>query len=197
MNLESLTFRQLVTALEEAIDNVMVKGRFRLVLVAALFCELCAGIRCTVEVTPDFLQDSDAVQARTGDPPADDVVRIRFRNFTADEAVDVEFHATNNKLTNLPTDLFVSDHHVTASVGVAGTGIIEPRHEDVIEFPCTPNLTIGTSGGRFVDHETGEARGVGVPRWAQEGPLELCGAVVTFEFAGDGTGFSTFITIGH
>ena len=133
--------------------------------------------------------------ASEGDDATADLVRIRFRNLTADEAVNVEFHVTQEPLENLPEDLFVEENLVTASIGIAGTGIIRPHKEDVIEFPCTPNLTIGTGGGSFVDDESGEPRGAGTPRWAQEGPLALCGSVVTFEFSGNGTDFSTALTI--
>ncbi len=175
----------------------MVNGRLRrIVLAAGLLCGLSAGIRCTVDVTSGRLRPGDAAQTSDGDRPTEDVVRIRFRNFTLNEAVDVEFHAANEPLENVPDDLFIPALRVTTSVGVAGTGIIQPRHEDVIEFPCTPDLTIGTSGGSFVDQETGEPRGVGIPRWMQEGPLVLCGNTVTFEFTDDGVDFTTFITIG-
>ena len=42
-------------------------------------------------------------------------------------------------------------------------------------------LTLGTSGGQFLDAESGALRGRGTPRWAQEGPLALCGGEITFD----------------
>lgn len=130
-----------------------------------------------------------------GDRPEDRVVIVRFKNFTLDEAVDVEFFATNLPLSNLPDDLFLDIYRFTASVGIAGTGFVEPLVQDRIEFPCTNQLTLGTRGGRFVDNETGEFRGIGQPRWVTEGPLSLCGSVVTFEYHGNGLEFTTKLQI--
>jgi hypothetical protein len=124
-----------------------------------------------------------------------DIVTVRFRNLTAREAVNVEFHATNDVLTNLPDDLFSPDRLILASVGVAGTGIIEPLNFDVIEMRCTGTLTLGTLGGVFLDNESGELRGRGTARWLEEGPLALCGSVVTFEFLGDGNSFMTVVSV--
>lgn len=130
-------------------------------------------------------------------PSSEESVTIRFRNLTANEAIDVEFHASSQPLARLPDDLLVAENLVTYSIGVAGTGIIQPLTEDTIVYPCSPGLTIGTAGGSFMDSETGEPRGFGTPRWVEEGPLALCGGVVTFEFVGDDTDFSTILTVGH
>lgn len=127
----------------------------------------------------------------------DDVVTLRFRNSTFDEAVDIEFYATNEPLANIPDDLFVPENLFTASLGVAGTGIVTPLREDVITFPCSVDLTIGTLGGRFLDNETGELRGQGMRRWLEERPLGLCGAIVTFEYAGDEGVFTTILQLGQ
>ena len=124
-----------------------------------------------------------------------DTLVIRFRNLTTTESVQVGFFATNQDIFGLPDALFNADHQVTQSIGFAGTGIIQPGSFDLIEFPCTPSLSIGTSGGNFVDFESGEPRGRGVARWAQEGPLALCGAAVSFDFAFDGTNFTTALDI--
>lgn len=111
------------------------------------------------------------------------VVRVRFLNLTSANAVDVEFYASNEPVATLPEDLFVPANRITASIGVAGTGILQPANQDAIDFPCTPTLTLGTQGGSFVDNETGEPRGMGTARWAQEQPLGLCGGVVTFVYS--------------
>lgn len=176
----------------------MAKVRFRYFLLGS---GVAVGLAGTVSCTIHF-EDEGPVPDGTSSlgidlQPNEDTVAIRFRNLTADEAVDVEFHATNESLQDLPDDLFVAENLVTTSVGVAGTGIIQPWQQDAIEFPCTANLTIGTRGGSFTDSESGEPRGVGTPRWAQEGPLGLCGAVVTFDFIGDGVEFTTVLGIGE
>jgi hypothetical protein len=168
----------------------------RIVAAAGLACCLGALPGCAFELPPELLGNGDTIPPGEGVPPDREIVRVRFANLTTQEAVDVEFFASNEPLENLPDDLLLPEHQVTASIGVAGTGIIEPGGQDVIEFPCTPNLTLGTRGGSFVDNETGEPRGAGTPRWAQQGPLALCGAVVMFRFSGDGVDFTTTLTIG-
>ena len=142
--------------------------------------------------------DFAATQARPAQDGEDGVswVTVRFRNLTDADAVNVEFYATNQPLANLPDDLFVAEHLVTRSVGVAGTAILQPRYQDSIEFPCTGDLTLGTFGGNFLDNATGEPRGVGTPRWAQEGPLALCGSTVTFDFSGGNGAFTTILNVG-
>lgn len=149
-----------------------------------------------------LLLDLDSVLGAEDPTPSvtqrpDDVVTVRFRNSTLDEAVDVEFYVANELLANIPDDLFVSQNLFTASLGVAGTGIVTPLREDVITLPCSLDLTIGTLGGRFLDNETGEVRGQGVRRWLEERPLGLCGAVVTFEYAGDAGVFTTILQLGE
>jgi hypothetical protein len=126
-----------------------------------------------------------------------DEVLVRFRNHLTSEAVDVQFYATNEPLGMVPDDLFVEANLVTRSIGLAGRGIIEPRTQDAITFPCTSNLTIGTLGGAFADAETGDALGQGVPRWAQEEPLGLCGTEIAFEFMPGTDGYITRIRFGN
>ncbi len=129
------------------------------------------------------------------DPTSGSVVTVRFRNLTRTEAVSVQFYLAAEPLQNLPNDLFTEPHQVTASIGLAGTGIIQPIHEDVREFPCSTTLSIGTSGGEFLDAETGEPRGSGERRWLQHGPLKLCGSMVTFVYAGSVGQFTTAVEI--
>ncbi len=127
---------------------------------------------------------------------ADDVVAVAFRNLTTTDAVNVEFYATSDPLVALPDGLFLPGNLVSAHIGVAGTGIVRPLSNDVIEFPCDENLVIGTLGGTFSDDESGEFRGTGERRWAEAGPLGLCGNVVTFEFASEGGTFTTNVRVG-
>ena len=155
-------------------------------------CEMDPGLNTT---TPADEADSPTEDGSSTSP--DETVTIRFRNLTVNEAIDVEFHASALPLMTLPDDLLVVENLVTASIGVAGTGIIQPLSEDMIQYSCSPGLTIGTAGGSFMDYETGEPRGSGTPRWVEEGPLALCGGVVTFEFAGEGTDSSTILTVGR
>lgn len=131
----------------------------------------------------------------TAEQPMSDSVTVVFRNRTEADAVDVQFHASNAVLANVSSELFVDANKVVSSIGVAGTGIIEPGEADVISLPCADDLSIGTSGGRFLDNETGAVRGQGVARWVQERPLDLCGAVVRVDFSENGASFETSIRI--
>ncbi len=150
---------------------------------------LCGGTGCGVDIA-----DPDP-QAAEIPEPAPTVVTVRFQNFALDDAVDVEFYATNGPLGLLPDDLFTPENRITTSVGVAGTGIVTPLAADTVEVPCTETTTIGTLGGSFIDSETGEPRGIGVARWAQEGPLALCGATVTFNYTGKEGDYRTDVGI--
>ncbi len=149
-----------------------------LVAVTALFAG--CGFELPEEVLLPEIQPTDNV-AQSPDPSIT-TVTIRFRNLAVTEAVNVEFFATNNPLTLIPDDLFVDENLVTSSIGVAGTGILEPLREDTLNFPCTSDLVLGTFGGSFLDNETGDPLGVGQPRWAQDSSLGLCGREVLLEF---------------
>lgn len=144
---------------------------------------------CTMNVPSDPGQPPDPGRVS----PAE--VLVRFQNYAESDAVDVEFFAANDSLVDLPADLFQEIHHVTASVGIAGTGIIQPQRSDAITFPCTSELVLGSAGGSFFDNETGEPRGAGAARWVREGPLALCGHAVTFEFRPNEEGFDTFVRV--
>ena len=176
-----------------------VKNRLAIDLYIGLMSALATTTGCDVELGagPPAPGDASALGEGDRDQPTADAVIVRFRNLTLSDAVNVEFYATNDPLETVPGDLFLPQNLVTASIGVAGTGIVQPRTEDAIALPCTANLTLGTAGGSFSDNESGEPRGLGIPRWAREGPLALCGAVVTFEFSGDDADFITILTIGN
>lgn len=163
-------------------------------LIAGLTPGLCGCESDLAGLIPGLVGQTPE-QPASGSERAPDQVTLRFRNFAATEAVDVEFFAADVAPANLPEGLFVEEHRVTASLGVAGTGIVQPLREDVITLPCTPSLTVGVLGGRFLDNETGEFRGTGVQRWLQEGPLSLCGSTVTFEYSGAGDAFTTTVRI--
>lgn len=145
---------------------------------------------CTISVMPDLGPPSSGGGAGGGDGP-DATVTVRFRNLTTSDAVDVEFFATNEPLDNLPDDLFLDSNSVTASIGLAGSGLVGPGQEDEIEFPCTEDLVLGTLGGTFLDDESGETQGTGDQRWSEEGPQFSCGTTIVFEYSTVG---DTFVT---
>ncbi|MCH7838657.1 MAG: hypothetical protein IID38_00265 [Planctomycetes bacterium] len=163
----------------------------KLGMALGLVC-LVGGLGCSVELLP-FDPPPGAGSDGSID---DDEVLVRFVNLTADDAVNIQFHATNTKLVAVPDDLFVEENLITRDLGLAGSGLLAPRTQDEITFPCTDELTLGTLRGEFLDAQTGDVRGNGVRRWAREAPLGLCGFVVTFEFDRDGDDVVTRIKLG-
>ncbi len=171
--------------------------RGRLCLMAPAMAILCAG--CSLDfLAGEFDEARVTAEITTTNSGAigDDEVVIRFINRTGDDAVDVEFFATNDPLTKLPDELFVEGFRVTREIGLAGRGVLAPQQRDEITFPCTADLSIGTSGGEFTDADTGDERGLGDPRWAQDRPLGLCGTIVMFEFVLEGDTYKTRIELG-
>ena len=164
-----------------------------------LIVSLCAALTSTVLVPGcglDLIVGGGSSAEGSGAVRPNEVL-VRFINRTLNEAVDVQFHATNEPLESLPDDLFVEENLLRRGIGLAGSGILGPRQGDQITFPCTADLTIGTAGGQFLDAETGDERGVGQPRWVQESPLGLCGFVVTIEFFTTDRDFGTRIALGE
>lgn len=160
---------------------------------AALFAG-CSG-DLFLELVPD--PNPDPTPGASAGPIRAGKVLIRFRNFSQTDAVNVEFFVSNNALDTLPDDLFVDEHRTSANIGVAGTGILEPLRSDETLFPCTADLVIGTTGGTFIDNDTGEVRGRGDMRWSQDAAVGLCGRSVTFRFEPVDDGFTTRMTIGQ
>jgi hypothetical protein len=156
-----------------------------IIVIAAGGCDSLLTDIADIADTPGIAPDSEVAR------PADQFVTIAFRNLATTDAVDVEFYTTMTRPENLPDGLFIEENAVTASLGVAGTGLLVPGSTDVLEIPCNDNLIVGTAGGEFLDNETGETTGRGEPRWLEATSTGLCGAIVgfTFDISGD-----TFIT---
>lgn len=146
---------------------------------------------CAVNVTPG--NDNGAGDGSGDADGGSQIVTVTFRNLTATEAVEVEFHATEDDLETLPDDLFDPDNGylLVRNIGVGGTGVLGPGQEDTIELACAEHLVIGTTGGTFVDNETGDIRGTGTELWLQKDGFLTCGALVVFEFSAEGEGFRT------
>lgn len=120
---------------------------------------------------------------------------VRFRNYLTAEAVRTQFYASTEPLGTIPDDLFVEENLVTANIGLAGSGLLEPLSEDSIALTCTGDITVGTLGGEVLDPESGEVLGQGEMRWVEEAPLGLCGGVVTINYIQDEDGYDARITI--
>jgi hypothetical protein len=171
------------------------------IAVPALIFLLLLG--CTDEAILELLLD-ETTSAGAGTPnenvapePLPEArVAVRFANTTLNEAVNVQFYASSDVLEQVPDDLFADPENlVTASLGIAGTGLIEPGEKDEITLDCDENLIFGTAGGLFLDNESGDERGNGERRWVEQRALGVCGGTVTFVFAREGESFRTRLTV--
>jgi hypothetical protein len=125
----------------------------------------------------------------------EDRVVVVFRNLT-DKAVITDFYLSGTDLQTLPGDLFISANRYTSGIGVGGQGTISPLAEDEIRLGCTTHLALGTTGGRFVDNDSGVELGTGDQQYYYNGPLNLCGREITFEYYEDDEGeFHTEVDI--
>ncbi len=171
------------------VGRLLVGGKF----FAVIFVAAC-GLVGLVSILGCGNNFNNAEKPLQDEPPPR-MVTIQFANLSTTEAVNVDFYLSYERMEFMPNGLFVSGNFFTEGVGVAGTGVIEPRSSDSIEIECTEFLSIGTTGGRFVDGESGESLGVGVPRWLQEGPLAICDGEVTFVYRSEEEGFNTTIVL--
>jgi len=156
---------------------------------------LCFSLGCPIVVEPGGGNPAD-YDAMNDLPAETPIVTVHFRNLTLADAVNVEFYLVNEPLALVPDDLFSEDYARRAQIGVAGTGIIEPLTEDVVTFECGPDLVLGTTGGTFLDNESGDHRGVGSVRWVQQSALGVCGHMVFFDYQAIGDAeFETVVRI--
>jgi hypothetical protein len=175
-----------------------------------------AASGCTLDLfTPDGWANTNDNGSNSNDNGSDgggggdsvdptEVISIGFRNFSTTEAVRLEFYLARGAIATVPDDLFVAENLIGGDIdvddqglGVANQAIVEARKQDWISVQCGDFLTVGTTGGTFLDAESGEIRGVGTARWVQEGAQFGCGAVIVFEYAPDGDGFTTTLLIEH
>jgi hypothetical protein len=171
------------------------------IAVPALILVLLLG--CADEAILGLLLD-ESIAAGAG-TPNDNVaseplpearVAVRFANTTLNEAVNVQFYASSDVVEQVPDDLFADPENlVTASLGIAGTGLIEPGEKDEITLDCDENLIFGTEGGLFLDNESGDERVNGERRWVEQRALGVCGGTVTFVFTREGESFRTRLTV--
>ena len=117
---------------------------------------------------------------------------IRFVNDSPDQAVQVEFYATNEPLEAIPEELWVDGTHlILKGIGLAGSGLLAPLAEDEIQFECTETLIIGTLGGEFRDTETGEMLGRGSELFVPLGGFPLCGRTAVYTYSSTGGEYQT------
>ena len=149
-----------------------------------LMLGMCATLvgACSLTIEPNPRNDNGGSQ----DPPPE-FLTIRFVNASPDQAVQVQFYATNEPLDAIPEELFADDAYlVQESIGLAGSGLLAPLDQDEIQFECTETLTIGTLGGEFRDNETGEILGRGGELFVPPGGFPLCGRTAVYTYSSTG-----------
>lgn len=149
-------------------------ARLLSVLVAGMFS--LAG--CGVSIIGDNGNNGGGGGGTGGPPPPEAFIALSLVNLT-NTTVVAELYVSTNALANPAEDLFDDDNLFTDRVGIAATGLLAPLSSDDVEIPCTPDLVVGTAGGRFLDNETGELLGTGSQRVLQQGLVFDCGARVT------------------
>lgn len=154
---------------------------------------------CSIDVTPGLPVPND-----NGEPgDTEDKIVVSFTNLAEEEAVDVEFYLTEATLEIFPDDLFVDENRVRGDrliedqgIGMANLATISPGEVEVLTLSCDRDLTLGTTGGTFVDAETGEERGQGTMiGLRQQDGLFSCGTVIEFAYEPDGEGFTTTLSL--
>lgn len=174
-------------------------GRVRL---TALVSALLVG-GCSIDVSPGPGGDGDGDGGDGNGLGGDrNSIVVSFRNLADTEAVDVEFYFAEGALENVPEDLFLDENRVQGDnliqgngIGLTNTATIGPGEADSFSLTCDQELTFGTTGGVFLDAETGEQRGQGTMIWLQQDAQFFCGAVIEFRYASDGDGFSTSFSL--
>jgi hypothetical protein len=164
---------------------------------------LLLPLGCTDEAILELLLDEGATAGAgtvddnaASEPLPEARVAVRFANTTLNEAVNVQFYGSSDILEQVPDDLFADPENlVTANLGIAGTGLIEPGERDEIILDCDENLIFGTLGGLFLDNESGDERGNGERRWVEQRALGICGGTVTFVFTQEGEGYRTRLMV--
>jgi hypothetical protein len=180
-------------------DRVYAKGIRLTVFAGVLFS---AG--CSLDVGVGGGGSSGDNDNDNGTPTSsNDAIIVVFRNLADDEAVDVEFYFAEGPLENVPEDLFLDENRVRDGrviqehdgIGLINSAILAPHEVDGFELSCDRELSLGTSGGMFLDAETGEELGTGARRWAQQGEQFDCGAIIEFTYDSDRDGFTTTLAL--
>jgi len=172
---------------------------FRLLLtniavIVVASCVVHTGCRSLDFIVDDEFPDDGPDDGDTPQPAPDQGIVLRLANLT-DAAVDTELFMTTNATSNAMAELFVEENRLIDGVGIAATGLLAPLSSDEIALPCTEELTIGTSGGRFLDQETGEVLGTGTVRILQRGLVLDCGDEISLLYHRDGETYAVDVLL--
>ncbi|UCE61137.1 MAG: hypothetical protein JSU63_05175 [Phycisphaerales bacterium] len=163
---------------------------------------LMLATSCTIEFAPDELSPNDNSQPT--DAGDEDVITVRLRNLSMSDPVEVEFYVAEAPLEAIPDDLFSDEHRIGdgnqiegQGIGIANTGILEPGAQDTIILSCDHSYILGTTGGSFLDDESGEVKGVGTTLLVQQGDgyQFICNALIGFDYGPDTDGYKTILSL--
>jgi hypothetical protein len=162
--------------------------------ILALICAsaiLVSGQSCTTTVDPG----NDGGNNGGGGGGGTSVVTVRLVNASPSAAVDVQLYATPNSISNPDTELFIPGNQQLASIGFAGSGILQPNQTDEVQISCANALFIGTTGGAFLNVDTGAVLGTGTRYFLVQGGQFQCGSTITLTYLPSGSGYRTDVAV--
>lgn len=158
---------------------------------------------CDVAIVPPNDNGSGGGGAGDGsgsgdsEPPApvpDPTVTLDLANRTG-FVVEAQIFISTNGPGVTPETFFVDSNAFTEGIGLASSGLMAPDSVDVADIKCGEGLVIGTTGGRFLEVETGDEVGVGPPRILQEGLVFDCGSEIALVFRLENGQFTVSVTL--
>ena len=165
-----------------------------MLFVASLLWTLPA---CDVTVGLPNDNGSEGSDGGDAEPPAtipDPIITLHLANRT-DFVVEPQIFVSTNGPGATAETLFVESNGFTEGIGLAASGLMAPDSVDVAEVKCVEGLVIGTTGGRFLDAETGDELGIGLLRILQEGLVFDCGAEIALIFRLENGEFTTSVAL--
>ena len=122
-------------------------------------------------------------------------ITVRMVNASPSVAVAVQLYSSTGTVTNPDAELFVASNQQLAGIGFAGSGILQPNQTDEVQLACTAAATIGTSGGAFLNVDTGAQVGAGTRYVLALGSQYQCGSTITFTYTPSGNGYRTDVSV--
>ncbi len=162
-----------------------------------------ANSACDLDLTTSGL---DLLTVVDGDPPSDRpslptateiplperITTVLLVN-ESELAVDTQFFVLNDVSFSQPDDLFADPNQFRRGVGFLSLGVLAPGEIVEVTLQCGTALTIGTTGGQFLDPETGDEVTTGTTRRiATLGPQFDCldTVTITYNVSASGAGIA-------
>lgn len=155
-----------------------------------------ANSACDIALTTDFIppatsNNRPSTPTVTEIPLPDPIVTVILAN-ESDVAVDTQLFVLNDVNNPQVDELFAERNQFRRGIGFLSLGILAPGEIVEVTLDCGSALTVGTTGGQFLDPETGDEITNGdTPRTATLGPQFDCLGTVVFTYRLDENGVGT------